>query len=105
MKAGLFKEQVEIIRSEIAKNEFGEETTEWKSLYNTRARLIHNSGSRNNSNDEIVYSYIKTIMVRYYVPVEEFDRVKMFSKIYRILEIEPSDDKSYKTIKIELVND
>lgn len=105
MRAGLFKEQIEIIRAEITKNDFGEETTEWKTIYNTRARLIHDSGSRNLSNEEIVYSYIKTIMVRYYVPVEEFDRIMWNGKTFRIHEIEPSEDKSFKTIKIELVND
>lgn len=105
MRAGLFKEQIDIIRAEITKNDFGEETTEWKSIYKTRARLVHVHGSRNIYNEEIVYSYVKTMMVRYYVPVEEFDRIKWNDNLYRILEIEPSDDKSYKTIKIEIIND
>lgn len=105
MRAGLFTEPIEVLRAEITKNKFGEEISEWKTIYKTRARVIHTSGSRNNYNDEIVYTYIKTLNVRYYIPVEDFDRIKWNSKIYRILDIEPSDDKSYKTIKIELVND
>lgn len=105
MRAALFSEPIEILRAIITTNDYGEEITEWKSIYKTRARLIHDSGSRGISNDEIVYTYIKTLNVRYYIPVEDFDRVIWNSNTYRILEIEPSDDKSYKTIKIELVND
>lgn len=105
MRAGLFKEPIEVLKNVITKNDFGEEKSEWVSMFKTRARLIHDNGSRGIYNDGIVYTYQKTLNVRYYIPVGDFDRIKLNGRIYQIQEIEPSDDKSYKTIRMEVLND
>lgn len=105
MRAGLLQETINIIRPTTLKNEYGEEDTEWKLIYTTKARLVHNSGSRNNENGEIFYAYVKTFEVRDHVPVEEFDRIEWNTKLFRILDIEPDKHQRKLTIKTELIND
>jgi head-tail adaptor len=105
MRAGLLKEKIQIITPQLTVNDYGEQTTEWVSKYNTRARLIHTGGGRVEYNDEIFYSHMKTLEVREYVPVDDFDRIIWNNKQYRILDIEPDEAQMKKIIRIELVND
>ena len=105
MRAGLLTEQIDILSPEITTNPFGEESTEWKIAYSTRARIMHDSGSRDTVNGEVFYQYIKTFVVRYYVTVNDFDRIKWNGKIYRVLDIEPDKVQQQLTIKTELIND
>jgi head-tail adaptor len=105
MRAGLLKEIITIVSPVISVNDYGEQTTEWEDKYTTRARLKHDSGARVENNGEIFYSYVKTLEIRDYVPVDEFDRILWNDKAYRILDIEPDKDAMKKIIRIELVND
>lgn len=105
MRAGLLTEKINILESSLIKNSYGEEETKWQTKYTTRARLIHKSGNRALSNDEITYQYTKTFQVRYYVMVNEFDRIQWNDRIYRILDIEPDREQMLLTINVELIND
>lgn len=105
MRAGLLKEKINIITPIITTNDYGEQTTEWNIKYPTRARLIHTSGGRIMPNGEVFYSHIKTLEVRAYVPVDDFDRIVWNEKEYRILDIEPDESQMKKIIRVELVND
>lgn len=105
MKAGVLKEKIKILRNEFVKNRFGEETECWTEVYNTRAELKHDTGSRLNVNNEILYSAIKTFKIRYYVDVDDFDRVEWNGKQYRIISIEPDVNLQCKYIKTERVDD
>lgn len=105
MRAGLLKEQIEIITPVITINDYGEQTTEWESKYKTRARLIHTSGGRIIPNSEVFYAHIKTLEVRDYVPVDDFDRIVWNNKEYRILDIEPDEAQMKYIIRVELVNE
>ena len=105
MRAGLLTEQIEIWSKTLAVNEFGEEVEDWIKTYQTRARLVHDGGSRVVSNDEIVFTHSKTFQIREYVPINELDRILWNGKFYRILNIEPDDVQMNKTIKTELIND
>lgn len=105
MRAGLLKEKIDIITPEITTNDYGEQTTEWVLKYSTRAKLVHTSGNRIQPNGEIFYSYVKTLEIRDYVPVDDFDRIVWNNKQYRILDIEPNEDQMKKIIRMELVND
>jgi len=105
MRAGLLKEQIEIITPEITTNDYGEQTTNWVTKYTTRARLIHTNGSRVEYNNEIFYSHLKTFEVRDYVPVDDFDRIVWNDKQYRIIDIEPDEEKMKLIIRVELVNE
>lgn len=105
MKAGSLKETIKIIRNKFEKTKFGDEIEIWVDLCSTRAELKHDTGSRLNVNNEILYSAIKTFKVRYYVEVDEFDRIEWNGKQYRIISIEPDRNQRCKYIKTELVND
>lgn len=105
MRAGLLKENIEIVTPIIKKNKFGEQSQEWDSKYHTRARVIHNNGTRTNENGDIFYTSFITLEIRYYVPIDEYDRVKWNNKVYRILNIQSDNDHNKKIITIELIND
>lgn len=105
MRAGLLTEPIEIYEKLITRNEFGEEAEQWQLKYSTKARLVHDGGSRVIQNDEVFFAHSKTFQVRDYVPVGEYDKIKWDSKYYRILNIEPDKKLMNKTIKTELIDD
>lgn len=105
MRAGLLKEDITIKTSQIETNSFGEETESWVVKYKTKARLVHDGGTRMLDNSEIWYSATKTFEVRMYVPIDEYDHIVWKGKEYRILNIEPMDAQWKKIIKTELIND
>lgn len=106
MRAGTLQEVIAIYRSTITKNEYGEEVTEWKQIATTRAKLDHTSqNTRELQNNEVTYIYTKTLTVRIYVDVQEFDRIKWNGQYYRILDITPNKKLQQKEIKIELINE
>lgn len=105
MIAGILNEYIEIYSSYITKNKVGEQVEEWIKKNHTKAHIIHNTGSRNVENYEVVYNYIKTFQVRYYVDVNEFDRIKWDNKFYRILNIDKNREQQLITITTELINE
>jgi head-tail adaptor len=105
MKAGLLTEHIEIWKKTLETNKYGEETETWSKSYETRARLVHDGGSRVISNDEVMFTHSKTFQVRDYVPVGNYDRIKWEGDFYRILNIEPDRVSMNQTIKVELIND
>lgn len=106
MRAGTLQEVIEIYRSTITKNQYGEEVTEWNLIKTTRAKLDHTSqNTRGLTNDEVTYIYTKTLTVRFYIDIQEFDRIKWNNQYYRILDITPNKKLQQKEIKIELINE
>lgn len=105
MRAGLLKYPIEIWTKTITTNDFGEEEETWDMTYQTRARLLHDGGTRVVNNEQIFYEHSKTFQVREYVPVGEYDRIKWRGDFYRILNIEPDVDRMQQIIKTELVDD
>ena len=105
MIAGKLTELIEIYSPHITVNDVGEKSTEYVLKNTTKANVIHNKGSRDIENDEIVYKYQKTFEVRIYVDVGEFDRIKWGSKYYRILDIDTNKELQKITIQTEVVNE
>lgn len=105
MRAGLLTERINVLQPVVTTNDYGEETTTWQNVYNTKARLVHTGGNRMNVNNEIFYNYTKTFQIRSYVPIQEYDRILWDGKQYRILDIEPDRQQQQITVKTELVND
>lgn len=105
MKAGLLKEDITVLTAVISVNDFGEESTEWVTKYQTKARLVNKSGNRTIQNAEVIYDYIKELEVRGYVPINDFDRILWNGKIYRILEILERKEYNSKIINVEVIND
>lgn len=105
IRAGLLNENIEIYKPVTTTNQFGEETTTFEFYKATKAREINDSGNRTNFNSEIFYAYTKTFQVRYYIDINEYDRIKWNNKFYRILDINPNKEQQYIGIKTELIND
>ena len=105
MRGGLLKHRIDILTPIITKNEFGEDATSINLKYSTRARIVPTSGNRTNQNGDIFYEYSKTIQVRHYVPIDDFDIIRLDDKLYRILNIEANNEQMMKTINIQLKND
>lgn len=101
MDAGTLNEPISVYYSYISKNNFGEEEETLTKKFDTRASVWHRSGGRRITNDSLVYDYSKTIQVRYYVDIDDFDIIKWGDKYYRILDIEPNKRDMCKTINIE----
>lgn len=109
MQAGLLNFPIDIYEAITVRNDYGEETTDWQKKYSTKAKIDYTNGVRNNENQEIVYDYSITLVVRQYVPVEDFNRIYIHRKgkeyKYRILSIEPNDRQQNLTIRGELINE
>lgn len=105
MQAGLLNEVVRLFHVEKHINDYGEETVNYKLYFNTRAKHNHDSGTRVNENNEIVYDYTKTFNIRSYVPVQETDIIEFKGKRYRIITIEKRREYNDILIKSELINE
>ena len=105
MRAGLLKEVVEIKRAELVKNELGEETETWNTVYTTRARVENMNSSVENQNDELTYVFTKRFTMRFYVPVQEFDRILWRDKLYRVISIDKDIPLQQLVVTGELIND
>lgn len=88
MIAGTLNEVISIYSPVITRDEFGNQKTEYTKRKETRAKVSHGGGSREVSNDEVVYLYNKEFTVRYYVEVSDFDRILWNGKFYRIVSID-----------------
>jgi len=105
-RAGLLTKPIKILKPISSTNEYGELVQEYEMRYKTRARVLHDSGSRTTENGEIFYPYQKTFNIRAYVPITEFDLIEFESKRYRVITIENRiEDYNDKLVITELIND
>ena len=105
-RAGLLTKIIKILTPTTTVNEYGEQIQEYNLKYTTRARVLHDSGSRTNENGEIFYPYQKTFNIRSYVPITEFDLIEFESKRYRVITIENRiEDQNDKLVITELINE
>lgn len=104
MQAGLLREIIEIYVPQTVVNTFGEQEQEYILLQQTKARVIHSSGSKTVENNEIVSNYSKTFQVRMYVPMNEVYQIKYQGNMYRVTSIEDVPQYNYKEIIAEMIN-
>ncbi len=105
MEAGRLTENIEIYSPNIIKNELGEQVNTYSYKLRTKANKLSNSGNRKLENHEIVYSYNLVFEVRYYIDVEETDRIKYNNKFHRILSIDKNNLLQKIIITTELINE
>lgn len=104
-RAGLLNEPIEIYKVVTEVDEYGVKNELLELRTKTRARVQYNSGSRNIEHSEIVHDYTKTFTVRYYVEVEDYDKILWQGKYYRVLSIDSSREFQEKRINTEVIND
>lgn len=105
MRAGTLTETITVLNPKVDINDVGEQITEYKEVYTTKANVTHSTGNRNVENTEVVYNYSKTFRTRYYLKISEFDRILWNNKQYRILSIEPNKQYQELIITAELINE
>jgi len=103
--AGKYRYDVEVYSPENAKSSVGSNMTTWTKVYTTKADVRFNSGNRSVVENEVFYDYSKVFILRMYVPIGDFDRIKFDGKYYRVINIDRR--KEYHDIEVlaELVND
>lgn len=105
-RAGLLSQVINVLSPQSTKNEYGELVQDYAVSYTTRARVIHDRGSRDLANGEVFYSYSKTFLVRSYVPITEKDLIQYKGKKYRVITIDDRTETSNdKQIVTELLNE
>lgn len=105
MIAGRLNEIISILHPTTTTNEYGEEVTEYKKTYTTRAKVDHKGGGRAIENNELIFDYSKTFNIRSYVPVCDNDQIEWQSKRYRILSTEYRREWNDIIITTELINE
>lgn len=106
MRAGLLNSVISVEKPEVVTDEFGANTLNWvQHIPKTRAKVTYNSGSRANTNNEIIFAYEVVFTVRIYHQIDERMRIRWEGKKYRILSIEEDRTLQQLTIKTELIND
>lgn len=106
MRAGLLNSVISVEKPEVVTDEFGANTLKWvQHIPKTRAKVTYNSGSRANTNNEIIFAYEVVFTVRIYHQIDERMRIRWEGKKYRILSIEEDRTLQQLTIKTELIND
>lgn len=105
MQAGTLTELITILKHQVTVSDYGDQSDQYVPDYTTRANVIWKSGNRTDSTNESYYTYHKTMIVRSYVPVTEYDRIDYKDHVYRILSINKDRIKNHKVIEVELVND
>lgn len=105
MRAGLIQQPIDIYRAVVTKNLFGEQTTEWKRIIHTRARIIYDNGERTNMDGDMTYVYTLTFEVRRYHKIDEYDHIHYKDKKFRILSIEHNKVEQKQVIICQLINE
>lgn len=104
MFSGLLNERIEVMKYIKVINEYGEPVDELHREYECRAKVIHNSGSRQVINSEIQFPYNKTFVVRIHVPIHEDNFIQWDGVLYRILSIDRDRNLQQTVISTEIVN-
>lgn len=108
MRAGLLTEIISFYSPYTGETKYGRASKQdyIPTIKETRARVLNQRGTRQNENNEMVYSYTVTFIVRGYHKIDEYMRIFWRGKFYRILNIMPPErDRNEYQIDTELVNE
>lgn len=105
MIAGKLNQIITIVRSVDVKDSYGATSKVWNPLSITKAAVTQKSGTRGNINGEIFTAYTVEFGIRFYIQVNEFDRISWNNKLYQIESIVPDRLKNHKIIITSLVNE
>ena len=105
MQAGILDTEITILKLNSTVSEYGDQTEVYTEGDTTRAHVVQIGGGRTDAVNEVDYIYKKKIQIRRYVDVEDYDRIRIKGKVYRILDIEDDRIINKKTLTLELVNE
>ena len=105
MGAGLYDKLVVISRPQTFKNDFGEEETRLVDKYKVKVRIVHQKGSIDVENSEILHNYTKTVEMYRFIDCKDTDILKFDGHEWRVLDLDDSRELNRKTLVIEQVNE
>lgn len=104
-RAGLLNEIIDIYTLSASVNDYGEREEVYSKSYTTRAAVNNDGGVRNVMNDEIVFPYAKSFIVRYYVPISDTNQIEWQNKRYRVISVEKRRAYNDILIRTEIINE
>ncbi len=104
MRAGLLKDTIIFQNVTKTVDEYGGNSYSYEDVIVTKAQVNFNGGNREDSNDEIHYSYTIDFTIRGYHQINEDMIVLYKGKRYRIISIDDTIIEK-KRIITELIND
>lgn len=104
MRAGLLNELVEVWKPEVT-NQHGEQVTDYSFTFRCKARVLSANRSRSQEMGEVYYPMTRTIEVRMYQQIGDYDRIVMRGRTYRILSVEIDRSQQCKRMELEEVNE
>ncbi len=105
MQAGKLLYPIKIYKQEKIKSDYGDEKYKLTFVCNTRAGVDFSSQNRTITNDELQYVESRTFLIRYYVPINEFDIIEYDNKQWIINTINDNKPYQQKTVIATLKND
>jgi SPP1 family predicted phage head-tail adaptor len=107
MRAGAYNNIIHIYKKVSSVTEYGTEKTNYINKTSVWANIQYISGGRTEENNEYFFGNQVNFTVRYYVEIDDEDRIYWNGKMYRILNVQYLSDitKREKKITAELIND
>lgn len=105
MRAGLLSETIKVLRPTVNENEVGEQITEYNEVLEIKARNVINRNNRVLENGEIYYPTDRTIEVRIYQDIKDYDIIEWEGKRWRITSIETDKPLMCKRLLIVEMNE
>jgi len=103
--SGKLINKVVIYAPTVNKSASGASSPVWVKKYETRGALKNINYNRDIELDEVVYNSRRELVLRYYVPIDDFDRVEVDDKLYRVISIDKRFHDQEIVILIEAVNE
>lgn len=105
MLAGNLRYYIEIYKPTLTEDEYGQQKETYTKVKATKADVIFGSGRKEEQNQEEIFTYPKTFVIRSYHTIMERYRIKFQGKMYRILNIDVDRRAGKISITTELIID
>ena len=105
IRAGLLRETVTIVAPVVTRNDYGEEVTTWKEVATTRARVDFRNGTRAVEANEVVNPYTVTFVIRRFVELNGYMRLRWHGNEYAIQSINHEGHNQQQVIIASVINE
>lgn len=107
MRAGAYNNLINIFKKISTINDYGTEKVSYDLKTKVWSNVQYITGGRTEENNEYFFGNQVNFTVRYYVDVQDEDRIQWQGRMYRILNIQilPDTTKREKKVTAELIND
>lgn len=105
VRAGLLNEMITFRESVITRDEYGEQSTEWRDAFTARARVQHQGGSRVMENSEVWHPATVIFTVRCYHDVKDEMEIVYNNHRYNIIYVDRQSKNQQTVITAEVINE